>query len=203
MDRRQLLKLAPPALVGSLAGCLGSDTDEPTEDSGDSSSDTDGSTEEIRTVGENVTYGGLEISVTDYKTIDEFTLVYTDGDEGDTETADSGAVFLFVRISVTNVGETEISFPDRGGNIELMYKDKEASNECTGVDMRANGTMYPNYSRKLEDEGADTGAFPDSIVEGWAIFELPEGFARSDAIVSIRYGALSVADSRTFRWRLE
>jgi hypothetical protein len=178
-------------------------TNTPTEEE-PSPTPTNTPTEEgIRSIGESVTYGGLEIVATDTVTVDEFTNVYSDGSEGDTKTPESGAVFLFVNIHVQNIGETEISFPERGGDIELVYKGQGASDEFTGVDMRANSTLYPNYSRTLEDEGADTGAYPDSTVEGWVIFELPEEFERSDAIVTIRYSDISVADSRTFRWRLE
>jgi hypothetical protein len=52
----------------------------------------------------------------------------------------------------------------------------------------------------MDERGADTGAYPDTVVEGRAVFELPKGFDQSDAYVTIRYSDTS-ADSRIFRWQ--
>lgn len=187
ISRRSYITFLVNAGAITLAGCT-VDEGNPENRAGDVSGQNGKLTPEPRSVGESITYGGLKMAVTDYETVDEFTLVYSDGDEGDTITAKSEAIFLFVNISVSNVGETERSFPERGGDIELIYKGEEGSDRFTGVDMRADGTMYPNYSRVLEDKGADTGAFPDTIVEGWAIFEVPKGFTESDAVVTIEWG---------------
>lgn len=204
MNRRQLLKLVPPTVAASLAGCSGSENDESTQDD-DTETDQptqDGDDTTTRDIGDSITYAGLEISATDYVTIEEFTDANSDDEEDDPYMPRAGGVFVFVRISVTNVGENEMSFPGRGREIELIYNDQEASNIFTGRDMRANGTVYPNYSRVLEQKGADAGAFPDTSAQGWTIFELPEGFEPSDTIITVRVGSIDI-DNRIFRWQLE
>jgi hypothetical protein len=82
-----------------------------------------------------------------------------------------------------------------------MYNGRDASNEFVGVDTRADGTVYPNYSRVLEDKDADIGAFPDTTVQGWVIFELPENFDATDAVLTILTDG-GTEDTDTLEWRL-
>lgn len=72
----------------------------------------------------------------------------------------------------------------------------------TGPISRIDSEEQQMYADSVEEKDADVGAYPDTVVEGWTVFKLPEGFERSDAFVTIHYSDTS-ADSRTFRWRLE
>lgn len=209
MNKRQFLKCAPTALVGSLAGCLGSDMDEPAQSDGDKNgggnTPNQEGTPDSRSIEQTVTYGGLEIAVTKTRVTNQ--IVTGDGsdtgEEDDNITPEEGAVFALSYIRIKNVGDTEIFYPERGGDVEMIYKSEAASNEyVTGPIGGIDSEEQQMYADSVEEKGADVGAYPDTVVEGWAVFELPEGFERSDAFVTIRYSDTS-ADSRTFRWRLE
>jgi hypothetical protein len=154
-------------------------------------------------VGESETYEGLEMSVIDTQTATEITTA--DGSDADNErdtiTPEQNGVFALAEIRVEHVGEVEISFPDRN-DIELVYKGQYADDEfVTGPLGGFNDGEEPAYSDRLRETGADSGAYPDTVAEGWTVFELPTEFDRSDAFVTIRYSAVSVASSETFRWR--
>lgn len=189
INRRRFLQSVGVVSVGGLGGCAG-------DNDGDSG---DGGTPEPLSVGESVTYGGLEMIVSETQTAERIT---SDADdERDEITPEQGAVFVLARVRIENVGDTEIFYPERGGDVEMVYKGEEANDEFVSGPLGINGGMEPVYSDSIDEEGADTGAFPDTVVEGWGMFELPEGFERSDAFVTIRYSDTS-ADSRTFRWQL-
>jgi hypothetical protein len=207
MKRRQLLKLVPPALASSLTGCTGDDTDEPAQNNGDGNDGGDTPTQEgtpePRSIGQTLTYGGLEMAVTQTQVTNE--IVTADGsdmgEERDNITPEEGAVFALAYLRIKNVGDTEIFYPERGGDVQMVYRGEETSDEfVTGPLGGIDSDKEQVYSDSMNEKGADAGAYPDTVVEGWAVFELPEGFEQSDAFVTIRYSDTS-ADSRTFRWR--
>lgn len=211
--RRSYLAFSTSAAGIILAGCTGNGSDGPAEDGGGGNGEEDDgrnsgdqqgddSTPEPISVGESVTYGGLEMIVAETQTVDELTTAdgSDQGEERDTITPEQGAVFALAFIRITNVGETEIFYPERGGDVQMIYKGEETSNEFVTGPLGINGEMEPVYSDSMDEQGADTGAFPDTVVEGWTVFELPDGFEQSDAFVSIRYSDTS-ADSRTFQWQ--
>lgn len=210
MQTRRVYIVAISSIISTLlAGCSGSD--EPSSGTnGDggkgngNSNDTpaDEDTPMARSIGESVTYGGLEMAVTETLTTEQITTADGSdvGEERDEITPEQGAVFALAYIRIENVGDTEIFYPERGGDIQMVYKGEETSDEFVSGPLGINGEMEPVYSDSMEETGADTGGFPDTVVEGWAVFELPEGFTQSDAFVTVRYSDTS-ADSRTFRWQ--
>jgi len=193
INRRRFLQGVGVVSVVSLGGCAG-------DNDGDSA---DGETPEPFSVGESVTYGGLEMAVSETQTAERITTADGSdaGNERDEITPEQGAIFASGYIRIENVGDTEISYPERGGDVRMVYKGEEANDEFVSGPIGINGEMGPEYSDSMREKGADTGAYPDTVVEGWAVFEVPEGFERSDAFVTIRYSDTS-ADSRTFRWQL-
>jgi hypothetical protein len=140
------------------------------------------------------------MSVTDSVITTDYAEINSAGNEVESETSEPGALFLLMKISIEHVGETEILLPT-GFDFELIYKQENASFLVTGSDIRANGTTYPSYSRVLKNKDADSGAFPGTTVQGWVVFELPEGFDRSDAFVTIEHNTRSI-EAREYRWRL-
>lgn len=195
-SRRELLHALFASLVIALAGCTG---DESSGDGGDGTTEDDTPNEEGTpeplSVGEPVTYGGLKISVTSVRTATEYT------DDRGTHTPKTGATFLLVHIRMKNVGDTEIRYPERGDDIELIYKGEEASHEFPSKPFNVGGETLTLYSDSVEEQGADTGAYPDTVVKGWAVFEIPKEFDTSDAFVTIRHRGTSTG-RRMYRWQV-
>lgn len=191
MQRRRYLTAIASASSITIVGCLGG---------GDRASKGE-ETLTPRNVGESVTYGGLEISVTETETAQQLTTA--DGSDADQQrdviTPEQGAIFALAYIRIENVGDTEISYPERGGDIQMIYRDQDASNEYVAGALGIGSEQESIYSDSVYKKSADTGAYPGTIAEGWTVFEVPEDFEQSDAFVSIRYSDTS-ADGRTFRW---
>lgn len=185
-----------------FAGCTGSKSSDgddtsptPTTEETDTATPAPQTPERTKSVGQSVTYGGLKMAVTEVKTADAIT------EDGDEQTPEQGAVFVLTYIRIENVGDTEIHYPERGGDVQMVYKEEEAGDEFVGNEFTVDGKTYATYSGSMDETGADAGAYPDTVVKGWAVFELPEDFDRDDAAVSIRYSDTS-HESIRFRWML-
>jgi hypothetical protein len=211
MDRRKYLALAGSGLTLSIAGCTGEDAesgDNTTGDNNGSDGGTDGDeagdgsgSDGLLSIGDSVTSDGLEISVIEYDIAREYTEVLPGGDEGEIETASSGAVFLFVKISVTHDGETAKIFPGTQ-DVDAFYLGEKVDIVETfdGPNYRVGGTIYTRYANALD--GADLeGVFPGTEVQGWVVFEMPENFDQTETEIEIEDTEFSEV-GRTYRWRL-
>ena len=107
---------------------------------------------------------------------------------------------FFVHIPIKNISDTDTFFPERGGDIQLEFKPEGASNEVPTQPFEVGGETLTLYSDSAEEQGADTGAYPDTV--RGVMSEIPERFERSDAFVIIRCSDTS-ADSRTVRRQLD
>jgi len=168
MERRNFLAGTGVMAMTALAGCSG-----------------DGGSAELLSVGSSVTSDGLEISVAQYRIASEYTEVYPDYGEDDNQTAPSGAVFVFIEVSVRHGGETEKTLPGPA-DVNAFYLGEETDRRVTYSDpnYRVDETVYIKYDNALD--GAEReGVFPGKEVQGWVIFELPEGFDQTEMVVAI------------------
>jgi hypothetical protein len=186
----------------------GNGTDNTTGDNNGSDGETGGDgagsggrNNEPLTVGDSVTSNGLEISVTEFELASEYTEVFPDGDEGELQTASPGAVFLFIKVTVTHDGETEKTFPGPG-DVDAFYLGDKVDRVVTYTEpnYRIDGTIYTRYDNALD--GAEReGVFPGTEVQGWVIFEVPENFDQTETEIEIEDDEFS-EEGRTYRWEL-
>lgn len=205
MHRRQYL--ATIASVGGITtvGCV----DERPPDMGTTPTATP------RSVGEVVTYGGLEMAVTQVRTPSELTTADSPDkrEEGNTITPEqSGTLepdnaFVAGYVRIKHVGESEISFPDLDvRSIQMTYNGRGADTVLVSA-LRVSGLRSIDdkqaqaYHDNLEQKGADVGASSGTMVEGWVIFQVPEDFVETDAFIAIREDGERRANQR-FVWRL-
>jgi len=194
MDRRYYLGVVASAL---LAGCGGTESNGAPESATTSTAAQDASP---NSVGESVTYGGLEMSVAQTQTTAEVTTTDWNnrGEEQEVVTAPEGATFALAWVRVENVDDAERLFPLRDGEITLRNGEDAAGDRFLQRPILAgDGEMYRN--ELIREEAAD-GAFPGTVVEGWAIFEVAENF--DTATIAIEYPG-EAADERTFEWEFE
>lgn len=205
LNRRRFVKTTVTTGIVAVAGCTSEPsnkdatpgTSTPADNPGTTTTTNNASngTRSPMNLGKSVTYGGLRMSVTKTRTASKYT------DDRGTHKPEQGAVFLLAYVRVENVGDTEIFYPERGGDIQLLYKSEEASDEFPTQPFKIHGETLTLYSDSMEKKDAGTGAFPGTVVEGWCVFEVPEGFKKTDTVVEIRYSDTS-HDSREFRWVL-
>lgn len=147
-------------------------------------------------IGEEGSTDKLTASVTEYETTDR--LVEQGRLSDEERTATSGATFVLVRFELTNSGESQVEPPGNsilGTKIVMVYKDSNV--EPLNVDnFTVSGDSYVSYFEVVDEH--DGTIFPGTTVSGWIVFELPEGFEESDAVVRIEMKP----DSQVFEWTL-
>jgi hypothetical protein len=178
VSRREFLVGAGTAGLTSLAGCsvLGGSDDQSFQ-----------GTPETMSPGESVTYGGLEMAATDYRTTERGT------DNRGERVADEGDIYLLVQLRVGNVSGSHIAFPRRDGEVRVRYRGEQVTDGFAWGQLTVDG---------LDEPDADVRAPPDTVVSGWTIFVLPEGFDPSETVVAMQYRD-DRADDLEFTWRLE
>lgn len=208
MNRRQLLKLAPPAVAVSLAGCSGNSTDEPTgsetdeppqngsdgnggqddeppQNGGDGNGGQDDETptpEEVDgVVGETVEKEGLAVTIEEVTQGTELTF-------GSSErTALDNSQFVGYEVDVEVVGESSVEVVKErnasgsylGSGVTLF---PSVSEEGTTID----GTAVPSWYESF-GEGRLKDLFPGESVSGGVVVQVPEGSYRpADLIIGYR-----------------
>jgi len=148
-------------------------------------------------LGQTASNDQFEVTVDGYKTVTTI-----DKEFGGETTAQSGAVFLLLEVKVNNVGETRANAP--GGSLsqdfELQYRDTTTA-PLSPSDFRASGSQsymsYPDEVTGAEDDEV----FPGNSVSGWLVFEMPENFDPTEAVLRVELEDDSGDD--VFSWRLE
>jgi hypothetical protein len=166
---------------------------------------TEGGNEElpVKRIGENATTKSLTATVTDYQTISEYEAISfshtLDEYQRERVTPEEGATFVIVHLRVKNTGETEEYLPD-AGDISLIYKS-EASSGAYESRFNHSGETYKTYWEQRDQKGETV--FPGVGAEGWVIYEVPENFEPSEAVVRIEMEQEGSIDDIPHRWKLE
>ncbi|MFB6282469.1 MAG: hypothetical protein ABEK59_00850 [Halobacteria archaeon] len=143
-------------------------------------------------VGGTKTVGGLKTKVVEFKTIPPDVIENVE--------TDTGGQFLAVRLQIENEDSSKQRLPNFGplekGDLQLMYDGKRMTKEITGSLELKGGDSHEVYENV---GGHHVG--PGEMVDKWAVFEVPEEFEPSKAVVAI---TLDTEDgkSETVKWRL-
>lgn len=202
MNRRHFTKAVGAATLGisTLAGCVDTDELDGDAEQGNAQGQTttqpnpDRTGDGTRDIGESVTYGGLKTTVTKARTVTAYTA--EDGDH----TPEQGATVLLTHIRIKHVGEVKIHFPT-SHHIEFLYKTEDTRKESVVGSITVDGETLTTYEDSMDAKQANKGAFPDTTVEGWVVFYVPEGFSKSDAAITIQYDG-SADVEKQFKWIL-
>lgn len=206
MNRRQLLKLVPPAVAVSLAGCsgngtdepTGSETDEPPQNGGDGNGGQDDETptpeEETPTpeevdgvVGETVEKEGLAVTIEEVTQGTELTFGFRE------RTALDNSQFVGYEVDVEVVGESSVEvLKERnasgsylGSGVTLV---PSVSEEGTTIDGTAVPSWYDSFG-----EGRSMDLFPGDSVSGGTVVQVPEeSYRPADLIIGYRAEATTV-----------
>jgi hypothetical protein len=199
MNRRQLLKLASPALVGSLAGCSGNEADEPARNGGsgngtqesetptpnsDKSNTPTPETEEVDgIVGETVEKDGLAVTIEEVARGTET----TDGVYA--RTALDNSQFIGYGIDVEVVGETSVEI-SLSNIAAAAYLGKGVPLSLGRFDegMTVDGTALPSWDDS-SGRNYSIDLFPGESASGGAVIQVPEESYRSvDQIIQYQGG---------------
>lgn len=193
-DRRLFL-----AVTGTvLSGCLKGESPDKTLSSG-----------------EEVTHNGIRATVLGYETLTD----YTEADEEEPKYPSTGEVFLFLKISATNVGGTAGYPPSNGvgvsgggtaySNLDIrihsnLVNDKGPTTRTSLIPeeyVTSNNRRYYLYQHDLDSktiEGGYVGEIPaDTAVSGWLMFSIREDFDPAETIATISLG------EKDFQWKLQ
>jgi hypothetical protein len=198
--------------VVALAGCIGTVPDSPDDSDSEETPNSDETNLEesdegelpVKSIGENATSKSFTATVTDYQRISEYEAIYYSNTLGKyesrgIETPREGATFVIIYLRVENTGETEENLPD-AGDISLIYKGSEASSGAYESRFNHSGETYKTYWGQRDEKGEFV--FPDVGAEGWIMYEVPEDFETSEAVVEIVMEQED-GDHETYSWRLE
>jgi hypothetical protein len=207
VNRRQFLKLAPPAVAVSLAGCTGNGADEPTgsetdvpsqgsetdvpsQNGGDGNRGEDNETptpeEADGVVGETVEKEGLAVTIEEVTRGTELTFGYRE------RTALDNSQFVGYEVDVEVVGESSVEVMKEhegssylGSGVTLI---PSVSEEGTTID----GTAVPSWYESF-GEARSGDLFPGESVSGGVVVQVPEeSYRPADLIIAYRAAATTV-----------
>ena len=79
---------------------------------------------------------------------------------------------------------------DGGKHVHIFYLEEEVRSFSTPQTFQdSRGREYTTYRSIIFDRGYDTGAFPDTSVTGWVVYELPDGFEPEEMTLKVRQGS--------------
>lgn len=184
ITRRKLLSMAGAGAAVSLAGCAGG--------SGGSSVPDD--VDPIY-LGEAHTEHGVRVTISNYVTADQFIdyssddVVAFDDDEFE-QPPTSGGQFIFIGVVVDNVSDSNRAFPS--DDEFLLEYNEDQLEQFTPRDRfftTNNEDEYVSYTATVDEQDARRqGTFPGVNIEGWLIFEVPEGFNPSSLVLLCTFG---------------
>jgi len=175
MDRRRYLGIVGTIVTGPLAGCNSN-----TEDNSPSN------TSELSVGDSAIKDGTFRITVLKTRRLSQL------DDEYGTTTPSPQAAFFAIKIRAEHIGETEEDYPetDTIGAVNLFYLEEEVRSFSTPQTFQdSRGKEYTTYRSIIFDRGYDTGAFPDTSVTGWVVYELPDGFEPEEMTLKVRQGS--------------
>lgn len=153
-----------------------------------------GGTETLE-LGQTVSNDQFEATVDGYRTANVLDREFA----GETR-AQSGATFVLLEVEVKNIGETRANAP--GGSLsqdfELQYRDTTAD-PLSPSDFTASGQSYTSYLDGVTGS-EDDEVFPSNSVSGWIVFEMPEGFDPTEAV--LRVELQDDSGSNLYSWQL-
>lgn len=184
MTRRKMLSLTGVGASVALAGCGGGGGGSRIPDDVDP-----------LYLGEARTEYGVRVTVSNYVTADQFAdyaaddLVAFDDDDFE-QPPTSGGEFLFIGIVVDNVADSRRAFPsDDEFILEYNEDNLEQFTPRDRFFTTDNQDEYVSYTATVDEEDARRqGTFPGVTIEGWLIFEVPEGFSPSDLMLVVTFG---------------
>lgn len=186
-SRRRFLTGSGSVGLAALSGCL-------LGDGGDDGQSFSGTPDPVP-LGESFTYGGLEMTATEYRT------TKSGEDNRGKQVADEGDIYLLVHLRVENVSGSRISYPERDGDVRVLYQGEQVTDGLAWGKLVVDGEKLPLYRVDMDEKDADIRAPPGTVVSGWTIFVLPEGFDESETLVGMTYTD-ERAENLEFKWRL-
>lgn len=132
----------------------------------------------------SVTHEGLQVSVTDYKVVENATAVDTNSNQF----VDPDGAALLVNMRVTHVGENEREFPHPAvGEVVGQYNGERVSSVTTYRNFSVREETYTKYGAVYQEQSASE-AYQGTAVQGWIIFEVPPDPDLEDVTVTAVWG---------------
>ena len=186
-SRRYILQVLSIGAMSGVSGCAGAKQKQAD------------SVESVHSIRDSVIYGCLKMMVSDVlvrpKIVEKTALNTTR-----VSTPDSGSVFVLVKITLENTCEHQIPYPKQVSHIGLR-SPAGPTVPVFPIEFTADGQSYPTYENQVEHEGVNGRIPPNTQIEGWRVFEAPDGFRDTKNTVTIKYGT-SEKRLRTFYWEL-
>lgn len=193
MNRRKVISSIAASSLVAISGCMKTlDSSIPSDEN---------STAKL---GESVTHDGLKVAVIDYSTTDIVRIPISFGKTRTVEPPEN-ALFLLVKISVTNVGENKRSFPtlDTGpyesetSQIRAFLNGERLDGKYFGAPdgkLKFNDEMHTAYNWVVSEAGGISGAYPETKAEGWAPFIIGAAVDPTSVSLEVEWR------DKTYRW---